>query len=127
MHAGCRFGYTQSGSTCAFSGTGGSTGTSWAQSSSLTTLAEFKSDVINSGRFSWGDTQGNVALLAQGVPASGWTGGVKRDSEPALQVAYPAGSRNPSFSPVGGMGFYTSQSASSLSLPRSHCAARAPS
>ncbi|GAA5890917.1 hypothetical protein JCM8208_003096 [Rhodotorula glutinis] len=105
----CRFGYTQSGSTCAFSGTGGSSGTSWAQSSSLTSLAEFKSDVINSGRFSWGDTQGNVALLEQGVPASGWTGGVKRDSEPALQVKYPAGSRNPSFSPVGGMGFYTSQ------------------
>ncbi|GAA5922443.1 hypothetical protein JCM3775_005731 [Rhodotorula graminis] len=105
----CRFGYTQSGSICAFSGTGGSSGTSWAQSSSVTTLAEFKSDVINSGRFSWGDTQGNLALLAQGVPASEWTGGVKRDSEPALQVTYPAGSRNPSFSPVGGMGFYTSQ------------------
>ena len=71
--------------------------------------------MINSGRFSWGDTQGNVAVVPDGVPASGWTGGVKGDSRPALQVRYPAGSRNPSFEPVGGMGFYTSQSAFSSS------------
>ncbi|BGP37717.1 hypothetical protein JCM10449v2_001634 [Rhodotorula kratochvilovae] len=106
----CRSGYAQSGLTCvATVPSGASNALSWSQDPSFSSLAEFKTAVINSGKFSWGDAQGNVAVVADGVPASGWTGGVKRDSGAALQVAYPAGSRNPSSSPVGGMGFYTSK------------------
>ncbi|GJN88777.1 hypothetical protein Rhopal_001746-T1 [Rhodotorula paludigena] len=116
---GCRSGYTASGSICV--GAVGSatrtssnaastnTGLSWAEQTTFSTLDEFKSDVITNGRFGWGETQGNVAVVGSGVPAERWTGGTQGDSGSALQVAFPAGSRNPSASPVGGMGFYTSQ------------------
>ncbi|GAA6056485.1 hypothetical protein JCM3770_007025 [Rhodotorula araucariae] len=106
----CRTGYAQSGSTCiAVAPSGASNASSWVQDPTFSTLADFRTDVINSGKFSWGDAQGNVAVMPDGVPASRWAGGVKGDSGPALQVTYPAGSRNPSYSPVGGMGFYTSK------------------
>lgn len=88
--------------------------TYWKEKTYFYSLDSFKQDVPKNARFSWGDSAGgmNVEVVGKGVPADKWTGGVQGDSKSALQVAYPAGSRNPSALPIGGMGFYTSKSAS---------------
>ncbi|BGP22579.1 alginate lyase, polysaccharide lyase family 14 protein [Rhodotorula toruloides] len=85
--------------------------TYWKEKTYFYSLDSFKQDVPKNARFSWGDSEGgmNVEVVGKGVPASKWTGGVQGDSKSALQVAYPAGSRNPSARPIGGMGFYTSK------------------
>ncbi|BGO97458.1 Polysaccharide lyase family 14 protein [Rhodotorula toruloides ATCC 204091] len=85
--------------------------TYWKEKTYFYSLDSFKQDVPKNARFSWGDSAGgmNVEVVGKGVPADKWTGGVQGDSKSALQVAYPAGSRNPSALPIGGMGFYTSK------------------
>ncbi|BGP05783.1 hypothetical protein JCM10049v2_001596 [Rhodotorula toruloides] len=85
--------------------------TYWKEKTNFYSLDSFKQDVPKNARFSWGDSAGgmNVEVVGKGVPADKWTGGVQGDSKSALQVAYPAGSRNPSALPIGGMGFYTSK------------------
>jgi hypothetical protein len=81
--------------------------TSWKQKTWFYSLASFLENVVDKQNWSWGDD--NVAVVGKGVPAHEWTGGVAKDTDSALQVAYPKGSRNPSATPVGGMGFYSSK------------------
>ena len=81
--------------------------TSWKQKTWFYSLASFLENVVDKQNWSWGDD--NVAVVGKGVPAREWTGGVAKDTDSALQVAYPKGSRNPSATPVGGMGFYSSK------------------
>ncbi|GAA6003246.1 hypothetical protein JCM10207_001823 [Rhodosporidiobolus poonsookiae] len=81
--------------------------TYWKQKTGFYSLASFIADVVNNANFSWGSS--NVAVVTSGPPASEWTNGDVTDSNPALQVAYPAGSRNPGKTPQGGVGFYSSK------------------
>lgn len=62
-------------------------------------------------RFSWGDS--NTAVV-QGVPTS------EGDTDSAVRVLYPTGSRNPSAKPVGGFGFYASPRESTVCLQRGY-------
>ncbi|GAA5877385.1 hypothetical protein JCM3774_003582 [Rhodotorula dairenensis] len=80
---------------------------SWKQKTWFYSLASFLEIVVDKQNWSWGDD--NVAVVGKGVPAREWTNGVVRDTDSALQVAYPKGSRNPSAKPVGGVGFYSSK------------------
>lgn len=75
---------------------------SWKQKSIFGSLESFTQNVVQ--RWTWG--QANTEVI-QGIPASGWKSNNQRDSNSAIQVAYPAGSRNPSASPIGGVGFYS--------------------
>ncbi|BGP13614.1 hypothetical protein JCM10213_007790 [Rhodosporidiobolus nylandii] len=81
--------------------------TFWKEKTYFYSLASFIQDVVDKANFSWGGN--NVAVLKTGPPKSAWTGGKQRDTRPALQVAYPAGSRNPGKTPQGGVGFYSSK------------------
>lgn len=80
---------------------------SWKQKTYFYSIASFLENVVDKQRWTWGS--GNVAVLGKGVPASEWKNGKQLDTDSALQVAYPKGSRNPSATPVGGMGFYSSK------------------
>ncbi|ORY78443.1 hypothetical protein BCR35DRAFT_325423 [Leucosporidium creatinivorum] len=89
--------------------------TYWKQKTTFTSLASFVTDVVQ--KFTWGKDN---TVVVQGVPASAWTDGVQGNTDSAIQVAYPAGSRNPSASPIGGVGFYSNKldisAASNVSL-----------
>lgn len=75
----------------------------WKQKSAFFSKTSFMQN-MDFTKFSWGDA--NTAIV-QGVPASSWAAGIEPDSDSAVQVMYPAGSRNPSAKPVGGFGFYS--------------------
>lgn len=92
-------------------------GPSWKQKTWFYSLASFLENVVDKQNWSWGDD--NVAVVGKGVPAHEWTNGVVKDTDSALQVAYPKGSRNPSATPVGGVGFYSSKRELSSSLSTS--------
>ncbi|GAA5978572.1 hypothetical protein JCM10908_004409 [Rhodotorula pacifica] len=81
--------------------------TSWKQKTWFYSLAPFLEYIVDKQNWSWGDN--DVAVVGKGVPAKEWTNGIAKDTESALQVASPKGSRNPSAKPVGGMGFYSSK------------------
>ncbi|GAA5881006.1 hypothetical protein JCM1840_007217 [Sporobolomyces johnsonii] len=80
--------------------------TYWKEKTYFYSLASFAEDVVQDDNYSWGED--NIAVV-QGVPANNWTDGVQGDTKSALQVAYPAGSRNPGKVPAGGVGFYSSE------------------
>ena len=80
--------------------------TFWSQKSIFGSLASFTEDVVQNSRFVWGKTN---TVVVQGVPASGWKNKKQLDTSSAIQVAYPAGSRNPSSLPIGGVGFYSAE------------------
>ncbi|GAA5932615.1 uncharacterized protein JCM15063_002155 [Sporobolomyces koalae] len=80
--------------------------TFWKQKSAFYSLESFTTDVVTNQHYSWGAD--NIAVL-QGVPAHEWTNGKQGDQLSALQVAYPANSRNPGNKPIGGVGFYSSK------------------
>ncbi|GAA5959460.1 hypothetical protein JCM21900_003763 [Sporobolomyces salmonicolor] len=80
--------------------------TYWKEKTYFYSLASFAEDVVQNDNYSWGED--NIAVV-QGVPANNWTDGVQGDTKSALQVAYPAGSRNPGKVPAGGVGFYSSE------------------
>ncbi|GAA6036980.1 hypothetical protein JCM8097_005489 [Rhodosporidiobolus ruineniae] len=99
---------TTTSATATSTGSGLTDGvTFWKEKTYFYSLASFITDVVDKSVFSWGKT--NVDVVTEGPPAQNWTNGIVTDTRPALQVKYPAGSRNPGGSIQGGVGFYSSK------------------